>query len=98
MCPPCPRTCVHHVSGLNTDISRWRGGTGTVAIECPRPERAQDRKSGNQRYCWQTQKMSDKLQFVVVFGSARVMEASDKLKFVGHFHRPFALLPSLSAV
>jgi len=39
--------------------------------------------------------MSDKLQFVVVSGSVRVVEASDKLKFVGHFHRPFALLPSL---
>jgi len=38
--------------------------------------------------------MSDKLQFVVVSGSVRVVEASDKLKFVGHFHRPFALLPS----
>ncbi len=50
------------------------------------------------RYCWRTQKMSDKLQFVVVFGSVRVVEASDKLKFVGHFNRPFALLPSLPAV
>src|SRR5215470_16801054 len=29
--------------------------------------------------------MSDKLQFVVVFGSVRVVEAGDKLKFVGHF-------------
>jgi hypothetical protein len=27
-----------------------------------------------------------------------VAETSDKLKFVGHFRRPFALLPSLPAV
>jgi hypothetical protein len=31
-----------------------------------------------------TQKMSDKLKFVVVFGSVRVVEAGDKLQFVGH--------------
>src|SRR5512145_1304777 len=43
-------------------------------------------------------KMSDKLQFVVAFGSGRVAETSDKLKFVGHFQRHFALLPSLPAV
>jgi hypothetical protein len=38
-----------------------------------------------------TQKMSDKLKFVVVFGSVRMVEAGDKLQFVGH-------LPSLPAV
>jgi hypothetical protein len=45
-------------------------------------------------------KMSDKLQFVVAIGSGRVAKTSDKLKFVGHFHRPFALLsnsPTVSA-
>jgi hypothetical protein len=31
-------------------------------------------------------KMSDKLQFVGAFGSGRVAEIIDKLKFVGHFH------------
>jgi hypothetical protein len=43
-------------------------------------------------------KMSDKLQFVEAFGSGRTAETSDKLKFVGHFQRHFALLPSLPAV
>src|SRR5262245_55174522 len=42
--------------------------------------------------------MSDKLQFVVAFGRGRMAETSDKLKFVGHFQRHFALLPSLPAV
>src|SRR5262245_65349475 len=42
--------------------------------------------------------MSDKLQFVVAFGSGRVAETSDKLKFVGHFHRHFALLPNSPTV
>jgi len=43
-------------------------------------------------------KMSDKLQFVVAFGSGRMAETSDKLKFVGHSRRHFSLLPSLPAV
>jgi hypothetical protein len=43
-------------------------------------------------------KMSDKLQFVVAFGSGRVVETSDKLKFVGHFHRILALLSNSPAV
>jgi hypothetical protein len=43
-------------------------------------------------------KMSDKLQFVVAFGSGRMAKTSDKLKFVGHFQRHFALLLSLPAV
>jgi hypothetical protein len=42
--------------------------------------------------------MSDKLQFVVAFGSGRVVETSDKLKFVGHFHRILALLSNSPAV
>jgi hypothetical protein len=42
--------------------------------------------------------MSDKLQFVVAFGSGRMAKTSDKLKFVGHFQRHFALLLSLPAV
>jgi hypothetical protein len=42
--------------------------------------------------------MSDKLQFVVAFGSGRVAKTSDKLKFVGHFQRPFALLSNSPAV
>src|SRR5262245_44319223 len=41
--------------------------------------------------------MSDKLQFVEVFGSVRLVEASDKLKFIRHFQLHFALLPSLPA-
>jgi hypothetical protein len=43
-------------------------------------------------------KMSDKLQFVVAFGSGRVVETSDKLKFVGHFQRILALLSNSPAV
>ena len=43
-------------------------------------------------------KMPDKLQFVGAFGSGRVAETSDKLKFVGQFLRPFALLPNSSTV
>jgi hypothetical protein len=43
-------------------------------------------------------KMSDKLQFVAAFGSWRMAEISDKLKFVGHFQRHFALPASLPAV
>jgi len=39
-------------------------------------------------------KMFDKLQFVVAFGSGRVVETSDKLKFVEHFHRILAQLLS----
>src|SRR5262245_50740753 len=31
-----------------------------------------------------TEKMSDKLKSVVVFGSVRMVEAGDKLQFVGH--------------
>jgi hypothetical protein len=31
-----------------------------------------------------TQEMSDKLKFVVVFGSVRMVEAGDRLQFVGH--------------
>src|SRR5262245_38444430 len=42
--------------------------------------------------------MSDKLQFVGAFGSGRVSETSDKLKFGGHFHRPFALLSNSPTV
>src|SRR5262245_29591725 len=42
--------------------------------------------------------MSDKLQFVGPFGNGRVAETSDKLKFVGHFLRPFALLPNSPTV
>src|SRR5262249_55773330 len=61
-------------------------------------DEAIDYQSGPQRYCWQTRKMSDKLQFVGAFGRRRGVGASDKLKFVGHFHYPFALLPSLPAV
>jgi hypothetical protein len=41
--------------------------------------------------------MSDKFQFVGAFGGRRVVEASDKLKFVGHFHRPFDLLPEFAS-
>jgi hypothetical protein len=41
--------------------------------------------------------MSDKLQFVAAFGSGRVVETSDKLKFVGHFHRILALLSNSPA-
>jgi hypothetical protein len=43
-------------------------------------------------------KMSDKLQFVVAIGGGRVAKTSDKLKFVGHFHRPFALLSNSPTV
>ena len=43
-------------------------------------------------------KMSDKLQFVAAFGSGRVVETSDKLKFVGHFHRILGLLSNSPAV
>jgi hypothetical protein len=43
-------------------------------------------------------KMSDKLQFVVAFDRGRVAETSDKLKFVGHFHRILALLSNSPAV
>jgi hypothetical protein len=43
-------------------------------------------------------KMSDKLQFVEAFGSGRTAETSDKLKFVGHFHRILALLSNSPAV
>jgi hypothetical protein len=43
-------------------------------------------------------KKSDKLQFVVAFGSGRVVETSDKLKSVGHFHRILALLSNSPAV
>src|SRR5262245_43379374 len=42
--------------------------------------------------------MSDKFQFVVAFGSGRAAKTSDKLKFVGHFQRPFALLSNSPAV
>jgi hypothetical protein len=42
--------------------------------------------------------MSDKLQFVGAFGNRRMAETSDKLKFVGHFLRPFALLPNSPTV
>jgi len=42
--------------------------------------------------------MSDKLQFVMAFGSGLVSETSDKLKFVGHFQRPFALLSNTPTV
>lgn len=42
--------------------------------------------------------MSDKLQFVVAFGSGRMAETSDKLQFVEHFRRRFALLQSLPTV
>jgi len=41
--------------------------------------------------------MSDKLQLVGAFASMRLAETRDKLKFVGHFQRHFALLPSLPA-
>jgi hypothetical protein len=37
-------------------------------------------------------------QFVVAFGSGRMAETSDKLKFVRHFQRHFALLPGSPAV
>jgi hypothetical protein len=40
-------------------------------------------------------KMSDKLQFVVAFGSGRVAKISDKLKFVGHFQRPHSFFQFL---
>jgi hypothetical protein len=43
-------------------------------------------------------KISDKLQFVVTYGSGRVVETSDKLKFVGHFHCILALLSYSPAV
>jgi hypothetical protein len=43
-------------------------------------------------------KMSDELQFVAAIGSGRVAETSDKLKFVGHFQRPFALLSNSPTV
>jgi hypothetical protein len=42
--------------------------------------------------------MFDKLQVVGAFGSGGVAETSDELKFVGHFLRPFSLLPNSSAV
>jgi len=43
-------------------------------------------------------KMSDKLQFVGALGSGRVVETSDKLKFVGHFQLTFASLSNSPTV
>src|SRR5262249_55712548 len=61
-------------------------------------ESGDDYQSGSKRYCWQTRKMSDKLQFVGAFGSRGGVQASNNLKFAGLFHYPSPLLPCLQAV
>jgi len=53
---------------------------GTDFVHSVTPALAPASQNGQSR----TQKMSDKLKFVVVFGSVRVVEAGDKLQFVGH--------------